>query len=135
MEISDFKYWYKRTDKRSSFCMNVAQRFYVELARDLGVTPVPIHWQERTQKDCTLATGYQFEWGGWTPHDPCHIEIVCTLSERKILESIAHECFHLYQDTRSGRGWRQQNTQDCEAEAYAFQKSPDVVRRIDALLA
>jgi hypothetical protein len=61
--------------------------------------------------------------GGFTPNNgPNLIGILAAQPPDLVFECIAHECVHVRQNEREGRGWRMENLSKAETEAWEYQR-------------
>lgn len=143
-------YWYRKVDRHSDPGMEVLAEDFCKLAAMwLGIPKPPVvYWFEeaevrqaseawqtyparrpRASEDPLLDGCEYFRWSGpsncafagYTHRDsPLGIMVNVGRRGEELLHTIAHECFHIYQDLVHGSGWRKEARADVEGEASAF---------------
>jgi hypothetical protein len=144
-------YWYRKVDRHPDPRMNaLAEVFCKQVSVWLGLEGPPrIYWFEEAEfrqargvwsnypapRKPPSADPLQdhceyFRWSGppkcvfvgYTHHDsPLGIMINVCRRDEDLLKSVAHECFHIYQDAAHGVDWRNRACRsDVEGEAGLF---------------
>lgn len=136
-------YWFEVVDTHPDpYLESVIHRLAAEFAMELGIPTPPIGWYKAangwlassaydasskaqldadpTLSDCKYFRTFANDHSGYTPYRSHTIMIRIDAPMKDVLDAVADECFHIFQDATHGYGWRESNVDTAEREAQDF---------------
>jgi len=147
-----FLYWYRKIDRHPDPAMHsLAEAFCEHVAQWLGMESPKVFWFEEAALHEASQTWLKnpsrndpatdplrepceyFRWrrwrasvvgyAGYTHHtSPLGIMINVCRHGKELLDTVAHECFHMHQDVKHGAGWRAKGSAALEREPNEFER-------------